>query len=76
MIAIGGLAGALASIATTPADVLKTRMMTAAAAESVSIGAILVRRYCFVISYCPSANLVRLILTNRGMEYSVQPLRS
>jgi len=30
-IAIGGLAGALASLATMPADVLKTRIMTAAA---------------------------------------------
>lgn len=30
-IAIGGAAGALASLATMPADVLKTRIMTAAA---------------------------------------------
>jgi hypothetical protein len=42
VIAIGGLAGALASIATTPADVLKTRIMTAAATESINAGALLV----------------------------------
>lgn len=42
MIAIGGLAGAIAAIATTPADVLKTRIMTAAAGEAVSAGALLV----------------------------------
>ncbi|CAK0784707.1 hypothetical protein CVIRNUC_007911 [Coccomyxa viridis] len=41
VIAIGGLAGALASIATTPADVLKTRMMTSAATEAVSLGPLL-----------------------------------
>lgn len=33
-IAIGGLAGALASLATMPADVLKTRIMTAAAGSA------------------------------------------
>ncbi|BDA50895.1 probable S-adenosylmethionine mitochondrial carrier protein at C-terminar half [Coccomyxa sp. Obi] len=41
VIAIGGLAGAIASIATTPADVLKTRIMTAAAGETISAGALL-----------------------------------
>ncbi|EIE27152.1 mitochondrial carrier [Coccomyxa subellipsoidea C-169] len=41
VIAIGGLAGAIASIATTPADVLKTRIMTAAAGEAVSASALL-----------------------------------
>ena len=30
VIAIGGIAGALAAVATTPADVVKTRIMTAA----------------------------------------------
>lgn len=39
MVAIGALAGALASIATTPADVIKTRIMTASAAQAVSTGA-------------------------------------
>jgi Mitochondrial carrier protein len=34
-IAIGGAAGALASLATMPADVLKTRIMTAAAGTAV-----------------------------------------
>jgi Mitochondrial carrier protein len=33
-IAIGGAAGALASLATMPADVLKTRIMTAAAGSA------------------------------------------
>ena len=39
VVAIGGLAGALASIATTPADVVKTRIMTASASQAVSSGA-------------------------------------
>jgi hypothetical protein len=43
VIAIGGLAGAIAAIATTPADVVKTRIMTAAANESISAGTLLVR---------------------------------
>ena len=38
VVAIGGLAGALASIATTPADVVKTRIMTASASQAVSSG--------------------------------------
>ncbi|KAK9907446.1 hypothetical protein WJX75_003901 [Coccomyxa subellipsoidea] len=42
VIAIGGLAGAIAAIATTPADVVKTRIMTAAANESISAGTLLV----------------------------------
>lgn len=45
VIALGGLAGALASVATTPADVMKTRIMTAAAAESVNAGALLVSHH-------------------------------
>ncbi|KAK9825138.1 hypothetical protein WJX81_003067 [Elliptochloris bilobata] len=40
-VALGGLAGALASILTTPADVLKTRIMTASADRSVDAGAML-----------------------------------
>lgn len=43
MIALGGMAGALASLLTTPADVMKTRIMTAAADKAVNAGAILVR---------------------------------
>jgi Mitochondrial carrier protein len=42
MIALGGMAGALASLLTTPADVMKTRIMTAAADCAVNPGAILV----------------------------------
>lgn len=41
---LGGLAGALASVLTTPADVLKTRIMTASAARSGSAGAMLVHQ--------------------------------
>ncbi len=47
---LGGLAGALASVLTTPADVLKTRIMTASAGRSGSAGAMLVHqsfpRFC------------------------------
>ena len=38
MVAIGGLAGALASILTTPADVLKTRIMTSPSTQAVTAG--------------------------------------
>lgn len=41
---LGGLAGALASVLTTPADVLKTRIMTASAERSGSAGAMLVHQ--------------------------------
>ena len=44
VVAIGGLAGALASIVTTPADVVKTRIMTASASQGVSSGACEVSR--------------------------------
>ena len=40
VVAIGALAGSLASIATTPADVVKTRIMTASATQAVSSGAL------------------------------------
>ena len=39
-IALGALAGALASVGTTPADVMKTRIMTAAADQAVDPRAI------------------------------------
>ena len=39
VLAIGGLAGALASIVATPADVVKTRIMTASSSQAVSSGA-------------------------------------
>jgi hypothetical protein len=41
-IAIGALAGATASFLTTPADVVKSRLMTAAAGSTVSTGQVLV----------------------------------
>lgn len=40
-IALGALAGALASVGTTPADVMKTRIMTSAADKAVNPAAIL-----------------------------------
>jgi hypothetical protein len=57
MIALGGVAGALASLLTTPADVMKTRIMTAAAEQSVNAGAILVRP-TMGNSGCPGASAV------------------
>ena len=38
VVVIGGLAGALASILTTPADVLKTRIMTAPSSQAATAG--------------------------------------
>lgn len=52
MIAIGGAAGALASLATMPADVLKTRIMTAAAGSAVPNAGVLLFCLACTADFC------------------------